>query len=138
MSKKNHQHINERSIRHFKCILMILWIFFWMTSLVSVIWLITYRSYSIILEPTKIMISVWTLKNVFSWFFWVWYLVQLFQRKESFLIQRKFKPLSICMYQTIHIISKFVMGWRNFTILRNLIFILEPITKLMKHFEPFT
>jgi hypothetical protein len=30
------------------------------------------------------------------------------------------------------------MGWRNFTILRNLIFILEPITKLMKHFEPFT
>lgn len=115
--KKNHQHINEQSIRHSKCILMILWKLFWITSLVLVIWLITYRTYSIILEPTKIMISVWTLRNVFSWFLLVRYLVSLFQRKESFLIQRKFKPLLICMYQTIHIISKFLMGWRNFIIL---------------------
>jgi hypothetical protein len=82
MSKTNHQHINEQSIRHFKCILMILWKPLWMTSLASIIWLITYKSFNIILEPTKIMILVWTLKNGLSWFLLVWYLVSLFQRKE--------------------------------------------------------
>jgi hypothetical protein len=95
MSKTNHQHINERSIRHSKCILMILWKPFWMTSLILVIWLITYKSFSIILEPTKIMISIWTLRNVLWWFLLVDTWFHYFKGKKASWFKENSSP---CQY----------------------------------------